>query len=371
MFKERPIVNSRRIKHIVSQLDIDDEKAQHFAEYKQSLDVKAEVCRKRQIAVKKTGPFILLTQNESRAAVQHGACLKNANAVDRTTKSGSSTGDAFLRNCEDLLPFIRDFYKKNKTYPTFEDGLDYLHTNGLFSGNWNDRLNRRANRVGQILAFYRPTFDPNKLSVGKHNPIVLRLGQYAWWVRQVFGTGIKTSYQDKARFDPYSMTAPIVKVFIPARFIETFLVVADACLRQDPSDNNGVPTDRIKKLWNMVANGAPWNQRYYQIVREKFHRLDVIRIIDRNHKKDKAWRWVAGTYFPGNNFRETQRKLRKRRPSITRIIIVKTHKVHNTLYKNRDSFHELLDKVPVIRPPPWQKDGFPRQFVIENNNIDG
>ena len=94
------------------------------------------------------------------------------------------------------------------------------------------------------------------------------------------------------------MTAPIVKAFVPARFIETFLVVADACLRQDPSDNNGVPTNRFKKLWPIVVDGSPWNQRYYQIVREKFHRLDVIRIIDRNHEKDKSWRWVVGKQFP-------------------------------------------------------------------------
>ncbi len=362
MFKASPIVNSRRIKHIVSQLDIDDDRVQRFAEYKRSLDVKEK-------AVKKTNPFILLTQNESRAAVQHGACLKNANAVDRKEKTGSSTGDAFLRNRKVLLPFIRDFYKKHKSYPTVEDALAYLHKEGLFSGDWNDRANKRAIRVGQILDFYEPDFDPNKLSNGKHNPIVLRLGQYSWWVRRVFGTGIRASYQDKARFDPVSMKAPIVKAFIPAKFIETFLVVADACLKQDPSDNNGVPTNRFKKLWPMVVDGSPWNQRYYQIVREKFHKLDVIRIIDRNHEKDKAWRWVVGKHFPENNFKATLRKLRKRVPKIARIIIVKKHKVHNTLYKNRDSFQELLVKVPVIRPPPWQKDGFPRRFMIEKKTF--
>ena len=41
-FKECPIINSRRIKHIASQLGIDKQRAKQFAEYKRSLDVKEE-----------------------------------------------------------------------------------------------------------------------------------------------------------------------------------------------------------------------------------------------------------------------------------------------------------------------------------------
>ena len=189
--------------------------------------------------------------------------------MTRKEKTGSSSGDAFLRNRKDLLPFIHNFYKRNKSYPEVEDALTYLHKEGLFSGDWNDRANKRAIRVGQILDFYETTFDPNKLSSGKFNPIVLRLGQYSWWVRDTFGNGIRTSFRDKKRFDPETMAAPVVKVFVPAKFIETFLVVADACLRQDPLENNAVPTDRIKELWGMVEDGSPWNQRYYQIVQGK------------------------------------------------------------------------------------------------------
>jgi ABC-type branched-subunit amino acid transport system substrate-binding protein len=83
-------------------------------------------------------------------------------------------------------------------------------------------------------------------------------------------------------FDQDTMTAPTTTVSVPAHFIETFLVVADFCLQQDPLHNQAVPTNRIKKLWKFVEGGAAWNQQYYQIVRERLHRMGVIRIAHKN-----------------------------------------------------------------------------------------
>ena len=210
----------------------------------------------------------------------------------------SSNVDAFARNLEDIRPFVRAFWKEHRRYPTTDDALDWIKANGRYSGDWEDRESKRAERVGQILAFTEQTFDSKQLSQGDHHPVSLKLGQFSWWVRQRFGSVMTGRIANLQQFDPVAMTAPITEVSVPARFVETFLVVADFCLQQDPLENKAVPTNRIKKLWAMVEGGAAWNQRYYQVVRDRLHRLGIIRITDRHHDNGKAWRWDTGTNLP-------------------------------------------------------------------------
>ena len=98
-------------------------------------------------------------------------------------------------------------------------------------------------------------------------------------------------------FDAVTVKAPTTTVSIPAKFVETFLAVAEFCCRTDPLDNKAVPTNRIKKIWAMVKDGSPWNQKYFQVVRNRLHRMGVISIFDRQHHVGKAWRWTVGTSF--------------------------------------------------------------------------
>ena len=215
--------------------------------------------------------------------------------------------------------------------------------------------------MGQILQVTEKTFDPQKLARGPHHPINLRL-RFGWWVQRHFGSGMRVQYGDINRFDPTTMTAPLVQAFIPARFIETFLVVADACTRQDPLANGAVPTNRIKKLWPMVG-GAAWNQHHYQIVRDKLNHMGVIHITDRYHTRGRAWRWEAGAEFPLGSFKEADREFKKLHrlpaaltPSFEEIIAGSTYPensvLHNTLYQEVE--RELLPEeiLPRVRPPP-------------------
>jgi hypothetical protein len=160
-----------------------------------------------------------------------------------------------------------------------------------------------------------------------------------------------------------AMTAPVVEVSVPASFVETFLVVADVCLKQDPLDNKAVPTNRIKKLWEMVEYGAPWNQQYFQVVRDKLDRMGIISIFDRKHRSGKAWRWDAGDRFPEQDYREEQRKLRERnrlpageaaslRDLVGITTIVQNYKVHNTLYEVAEEISGLQEQIPEVRGPP-------------------
>lgn len=233
---------------------------------------------------------------------------RTAGAVRLTPLASPISEDAFLRNHEELRPFARAFYKKHQTFPTVEDALDWLKTTGRYSGDWEENEARRAHRVAHVLASIEQTFDPAKLGGTATKPLTLKLGRLAWWVKSKFGGGMTAKRADLRRFDPETMTAPEEENFVPADFIETFLTVAEVCVKHDPLENQAVPTTRFKKLWAMVEGGAAWNQRYFQVVRDRLNRMGVITIKDRNHTKGKAWKWVAGSSFPeGTSWKEAQR----------------------------------------------------------------
>ena len=59
------------------------------------------------------------------------------------------------------------------------------------------------------------------------------------------------------------------------------------------------------------GGGAPWNQTYFQVVRDRLDRMGIIGIFDKRHRSGKAWRWEAGD-FPSQDYREEQKKLRER-----------------------------------------------------------
>ena len=263
---------------------------------------------------------------------------------------------------QDIRPFVRVFYRQHRRFPMTAEALDWIKASGRYSGEWKDRERKRAKRVGQILAYTEQTFDPKMLSSGEAKPVSLDVRKFSWWVRQQFGSVMTARFFNYREVDPRTMTAPMTEVSVPARLVATFLAVADFCLREDPLDNKAVPTNRIKKLWEMVKGGAPWNQRYFQLVRERFHRMGVIRICDRNHENGKAWRWDAGEGFPSEDYREEQRECRERcrlrgeAGSFRDLVNVKRSgrdcKVHNTLYKDAGEIPGLREQIAEVRPPP-------------------
>jgi hypothetical protein len=177
-----------------------------------------------------------------------------------------------------------------------------------------------------------------------------------------FGLGITAGVVDLKWFDAETLTAPVQQVFVPARFIETFLVVADVCMKQDPLDNQAVPTNRFKKIWSMVERGAAWNQRHFQIVRDRLNKMGVFKIFDRQHRKGKAWRWKVGSSFPEQSWKDQERKLKKLAKRL-RIgvsfgeFVANTNNlrgddVHNSLYQIDAYFQDVRHANQDIRPPP-------------------
>ncbi len=295
----------------------------------------------------------------------------------RTELPTHDSDDAFRRNLEDLRPFVRAFYSQHRRFPTTDEALLWLEENRRYSGEWEGNLTR-PRRVQQLLDFTERTFNPELLGSGEGCPVSLNRNRFSWWVRQTFGSTMTAHVKDLHRFDATSLigqgdglwgfgsintTVSTTTVSIPARFVETFLVVVEFCARQDPLSNQAVPTNRIKKLWSMVKDGAAWNQRYFQVVRNRLHQMGVVQIFDRQHHVGKAWKWSIGDNFPENSLRDQQRKLKAKcqLPSGDPVSLVEflagikdttTQYIHNTLYYVESGFSAISPPEPMVRPPP-------------------
>jgi hypothetical protein len=291
----------------------------------------------------------------------------------KTELPPQDSGCAFRRNLEDLPPFVRAFYSAHRRFPTTDEALQWLKDNGRYSGGWEDGFNRRAKRVGQILRFIERDFDPEMLGSGGKPSVSLDCGRFSWWVQQKFGYQMTAKVRDTNRseimttgkdgpFDAVTVKAPTTTVSIPAKFVETFLAVAEFCCRTDPLDNKALPTNRIKKIWGMVKDGSPWNQKYFQVVRNRLHKMGVISIFDRHHHVGKAWRWESGENFPEESLGQQQRKLRAKcqLPPGDPISLVeflgdidsKNNNMHNTLYYTESQISAICLPDEQVRPPP-------------------
>ncbi len=360
-----PTVNIRRVECIIGQIEIDEEKAAAFAEHKQRLDEKhkaAEEMKKVQKSSRISNPSPILVKPV--AIIQPKPSVKPCTVRIKTDLPPQESESAFERNLKDLPPFVRAFYSAHRRYPKTEEALDWLHVNGRYSGEWEDGENRRAKRVEQILDFLESDFDPEMLSKSNSTPVSLNRETYSWWVRQTFGLTMTGKVSDIRRFDAETMQAPTSVVTVPARFVETFLSVAEFCVKTDPLSNKAVPTNRIKKIWGMVKDGSPWNQKYFQVVRDRLHRMGVISIFDRKHHIGKAWRWKVGEFMPEKSLGEQERKLKDkipRRPSVSLVEFLgdtyyKNNTLHNTLYYIETQISAVFSPDQQVRPPPWTID---------------
>ena len=399
LFNSCPIVNIRRVQQIACHVkgQIDEDKVARFLEQKEKIERShdfiafvVKLCRDRgfrgtddEVFGKAKSLRDQTLLNRKASLLLENPDMQSPAAIDIIQKpkavvvdcpeipprvsnhEGIAQGDAFARNQKDLAPFVRSFYRKHRTLPKLEDALTHLHDNNLFSGDWSDNEQGRAKRVSQVLASLAESFDPKLLKTGDKKPVELSVEKFCWWVRNHFYKGMTANVVNLQAFDPVTMTVPAKRLTVPASFIETFLVVADFCLNEDPLKNKAVPTNRFKKIWPMVKGGDSWNQTYYQVVRDGLNRMGVLNIFDRHHDNNKAWRWEAGKTFPAQSWKEHQQKLSERLKGcslgvsyeefIANTIIVIDGHLHNTLYKTNNSFLSRLgrwNQKSDIRPPP-------------------
>ena len=415
LFKGCPIVGIRWVEQIARQIEeqIDEDRVARFSERKQKIQRWSEsrteiIERFRAHGFRGTDEEVFAKAKRLRDQHMHesniDSRLSGASAPDMqspaaigitekpmavpgaspatpaivSTRQGTQRGDAFTRNQQDLPPFVRDFYKKHRAFPTLEDALCHLQKNGLFSGEWSDNEQGRAKRVCQILGTLIANIDPKLLRNGETKPVALSVGKFGWWVRDHIGPRMTAEVVNLQGFDPVTLTAPVQRVSIPAKFVETFLVVADFCLNQDPLENKAVPTNRIKKIWKMVVGGASWNQTFYQVVRDRLDKMGIVHIFDRQHDNNKAWRWDVGPNFPAESWEKEQQSLaelvkRSRfgisyQEFIAHTKIVIDEALHNPV-SNRFAFSGSLGPKTRHSTPSRQTPPSPRHFLRSVHRI--
>jgi len=211
--------------------------------------------------------------------------------VTRTDSKGQSDPSAFNRNWHALLPFTRQFYKVNKTLPSVDDALHFLKEHGLYSGDWSDNEKHRRNRVSDILNKIEETFDPSLLK--SHQKVTLDRG-IRRWCRRHFPNGI---IGKQRRINEMDMTSMIKDISVPSQFVEHAVGVIAFCLN-DPLENDALPVNRIRAIWNLVQDAPNWNQKYFQVVRRHLEKNSIVDIYDKDHKPGKSWRWKKGANFP-------------------------------------------------------------------------
>tara|TARA_R110002167_G_scaffold77944_8_gene216075 strand:- start:1837 stop:3630 length:1794 start_codon:yes stop_codon:yes gene_type:complete len=264
---------------------------------------------------------------------------------------------ALKRNWSALLPFARQYYLANKRLPSVEEALEYLKQNGLYSGDWAINEGHRHQRVANILGKIKETFDPSLL---QNNISVIIDPEIRCWCRQQFPNGLVGYHR---RINEFDMSIHVQSIQVPARFVEKCVGVISFCLN-DHLENQALPVNRIKAIWNLIEDTTSWNQTYFQIVRNHLERLKVINIFDKNHQPGKAWKWKKGENFPTKMWKKNSEKRVRRagtsssgRPSTAGAREwagkgIRKERIHNSLYQTLRPNSGIVMQNSLHRGPP-------------------
>jgi hypothetical protein len=258
--------------------------------------------------------------------------------------------DSFERQTEAMRRFTRYL----KRVPTVEEGMQCLQDHRLFTGSWEQNLTRRKTRVYNILAFVAERFDPSKCANGHVN-----IGKYDEWAKKKFPNGLVGGHRRYMDEDG-NIVDVAQNVHVSIKFIAVFVAVAEFALLTDKNQDNSVPHDRCKELWQALkAKGliaVSFNDRKWAVCREELAKLGIIAITDRNYGPDKAMKWDTGTYFPGLGLWKTNKQPSLLGPvDLASFLLGKNEKTteeHNTFLSQVTREESVLGRLSRSRPPP-------------------
>lgn len=197
--------------------------------------------------------------------------------------------DSFKRQREALLGLCR----RLKYVPEIDEALAFIESNKLFSGDWEDNLEKRRQRVQGILGFINQTFDAAKLNSGH-----VEIGKYDEWVKKRFPNGINS----KRRANDREGTITCRSVSVSPEWISAALSIIDFLLLVDPCPDGALPQERAKQMWlalnDRSAIKEKWDSRKWLILRETLVNYEIIQITDRKFEPGKAMRWAVAKFFP-------------------------------------------------------------------------
>jgi hypothetical protein len=253
--------------------------------------------------------------------------------------------DSFKRQTKALLRYAR--YLKRVT--SHEEAMQLIHDHHLYSGSWEDNLARRKARVRDILNIIARTFDASKCANGHVN-----VSKFDEWAKKKFPNGLiggKSKYMDEYG----NVTEVSQNIHVSRSFIAVFMVVVEFALLIDKNQDNSVPHDRCKDLWNTLKDkgliAVNFNDRKWAVCREELVKHSIIAITDRDYCTGKAMRWEVASFFPGLGLWKTKRQPGLMGPGLLREKEKRTEQ-HNTFLSMKTVQDAVLIGLSRSKPPP-------------------
>jgi hypothetical protein len=269
--------------------------------------------------------------------------------------------DSFERQKEALFHLARYL----KRVPPIEEGLHYIRDQRLFTGSWEENLDRRKARVGSILQWIANTFDARKIGGG-----LMKVGKFDAWARKKFPNGL-VGGKRRLLTEEGEVIEVNQNIRVSSQFIACFMAVAEFALLIDKNQDDTLPHRRAEQLWeSLFAKGllpVRFCARKWAVCREALVEYGIIRITDREYHTGKAMEWDVGRYFPGLGLwkGKKQRGLggsptRKKRT---------TTREHNTWLRQQPRISGLLVGLVRPRPPPWRNEATKQPVLSEKGDL--
>lgn len=269
-----------------------------------------------------------------------------------SVKAQELTGepDSFVRQQEALRRLSRAW----KRVPTVAEALDYIRSNNLFTGTWNENLARRTARVRSILRFISQTFDSTKCGKGSVN-----LGKYDQWAKEKFPRGIVS--RKRRGVDPNGDIVEFSgQTHVAPNFISMFLAVCEFALVVDKNQDDSLPHARAEEIWNsLYAKGLTsvrFDARKWATCRDALCRRGIVQITDRTFHAGRAMRWAVGKFFPLLDLWKQPKKKSLLEPVELAEFLEKegTRRIreHNTLLCSDHAEIDSLKQLELTHPPP-------------------
>ena len=265
---------------------------------------------------------------------------------------GDDNPNSFERQHDALLVFCR----RMKRVVSETEALQYIRSNKLYSGSWEQNLARRRSRVRWILKRIAKTFDASKCHGVRHD---VQVGKFDQWAKHHVGT---IRGRDRRTMDEFgNVVIRKNRYKVGWQFVSAFLFIIEYCLITSPNKDSSLPQDRAEENWTRCYEGGlikiPFCDRKWAICRDWLEKQGVIKVVDRNWRRNKAMRWEVGRDF----HRLPQWWRRKKKRSLLEAVPLEEflRGRRATTGLNTYSLHEvekLADRATfspiLIRPPP-------------------
>jgi hypothetical protein len=271
--------------------------------------------------------------------------------------------DSYKRQLHALLVFARSLGR----VPKLAEALEYIETNGLYTGSWAENEGKRAKRVSGILTTIAQTFDS---SVCKKRTVdaaklqaffSVNVGKYDTWANAKYPNGLVRLYKKRVGDDD-RVYEEFVRV--PTSFISLFVAMCEFCLLVDKNDDDSFPQDRAMAAWGVLVEKGLVTEtfcpRKWAVCRDAFDKF-IVEVFDREYFAGKAMKWRVGRYFPGLGLWKE-----KRQPSLLDPVSLAEF-CKRMKEKEKERLNPLLRQQSVkmtesgyfqpIRPPPTISGG--------------